>query len=57
MCHINTCNDIVYEELGVNPIDADIKVKIVSYWIRLITGKQEKSAYVIYQCLLHLDTA
>ena len=58
MCvHRNTCNDIVYRKLGINPIGVDIKVKIVSYWIRRITGRQEKLAYVMYQSLLHLNTA
>ena len=45
--HRNTCNDIVYWELRVNSIDVDIKVIIVSYWIRLITERQEKLAYVM----------
>ena len=55
--NINTCNDIVYGEFGLKSIEVDIKVKIVSYWIRLITGRQEKIAYVMYQCSWHLDTA
>ena len=38
----NTCNDIVYGELGVYPLEVDIKVRMVKYWIRLVTGKPEK---------------
>ncbi len=53
--HENTYNDIVYG--GVYPLYVDIKVKLLDYWIKLITGKREKLAYVLHQCLFHFDTA
>ena len=33
--HRNTCNNIVYGELGIKPIDVDIKVKIVGLYLSL----------------------
>jgi hypothetical protein len=33
---------MVYGELGRYPIDIDIKVKTISYWARLLNGKQAK---------------
>ena len=55
--HKNTCNDIVYGETGTYPLNIDIKVKVLCYWIRPITGRREKLANVSYQCLFHLDAA
>lgn len=53
--HKNTCNVMVYGELGVYPLEIYIKCKMLSFWSRLITGKNSKLSYVMYQCLLHLD--
>ena len=53
--HKNTCKDIVYGELGVYPVDIVIKTRMLSYWTRLITGKQSKLAYIMYQSLLYLN--
>jgi hypothetical protein len=33
---------MVYGELGRYPIDIDIKVRTISYWARLLSGKQAK---------------
>ena len=33
---------MVYGELGRYPIDIDIKVEAISYWARLLSGKQAK---------------
>ena len=53
--HKNTSNDMVYGELGVFPLDIYIKGRMIGYWSRLITGKNAKLCYVVYQCLLQLD--
>ena len=53
--HKNTCNDMVYGELGVFPLDIYIKSRMIGYWSRLISGKNSKLSYVMYQCLLQLD--
>ncbi len=46
---------MVYGELGVLPLDIYIKSRMIGYWSRLISGKNIKLCYVMYQCLLQLD--
>jgi hypothetical protein len=36
---------MVYGELGRYPIDIDIKVRTISYWARLLSGKQTYGVY------------
>jgi hypothetical protein len=38
----STPNYMVDGELGRYPIDIDIKVRTISYWARLLSGKQAK---------------
>jgi hypothetical protein len=40
---------MVYGELGRYPIDIDIKVRTISYWARLLNGKQAKFSNVFYR--------
>ena len=35
-----------YGELGRYPIDIDVKVRTISYWARLLSGKQAKFSNV-----------
>jgi hypothetical protein len=37
---------MVHGELGRYPIDIDIKVRTMSYWARLLSGKQAKFSNV-----------
>ena len=53
--HKYTCNDMVYGELGVFPFIIHIKCKMIRYWARMISGKDTKLCFIVYQCLLHLD--
>ncbi len=46
-----TCNAMIYGELGKYPISTQIKSRMVNYWSRVITGKQDKLSYIMYQCL------
>ncbi len=56
--HKNTSNDIVvYGELGVYPIDIQIKCRTIGFWLRLINGKQTKLSYLMYKCMFELDTS
>ncbi len=55
LVHKNTCNDMVYGELGVFPLTIHIKCKMIVYWARLISGKDSKLCFIMYQCLLYLD--
>jgi hypothetical protein len=42
LLHVKTStpNFMVYGELGRYPIDIDIKVRMISYWLKLILGNQ-----------------
>jgi hypothetical protein len=42
---------MIYGELGRYPMDIDIKVRIISYWARLLTGKQSNLSFYIYKCM------
>ena len=39
---------MVYGELGRYPLLIDVKTRIISYWARLVTGKDSKIAYILY---------
>jgi hypothetical protein len=41
---------MIYGELGRYFMDIDIKVRIISYWARLLTGKQSKLSFLIFKC-------
>ena len=36
---------MIYSELGWLPIEIEIKVKMMSYWVRLLTGKETNISY------------
>ena len=44
---------MVYGELGRYPID--IKVRTISYWARLLSGKQAKFSNVFYRLSRNLN--
>ena len=41
-------------ELGCYPIEVTITSKMIGYWYRLLTGKQTKLAYTIYQTMIRI---
>jgi len=45
---------MIYIELGWFPIEIAIKVKMMSYWVRLLTGKETKISYLSYKSLYDL---
>jgi hypothetical protein len=45
---------MVYGELGRYPLKIDIKVRMISYWCKLIQGKQSKFSTIVYK-LLYVD--
>ena len=51
----STPNYMVYGELGRYPIDIDIKVRTISYWARLLSGKQAKFSNVFYRLSRNLN--
>jgi hypothetical protein len=46
---------MVYGELGRYPIDIDIKVRMISYWSKLILGNQSKISSLSYKLLYIKD--
>jgi hypothetical protein len=42
---------MVYGELGRYPLEIDIKVRMISYWCKLIQGKQSKVSTIAYKLL------
>ncbi len=52
-----TCNSMVYGELGKYPISTHIKSRMLNYWSRIISGKQDKLCYIMYQCIYRLYNA
>jgi hypothetical protein len=43
----STPSYLVYGELGRYPLDIDIKVRTISFWAKLISGKQPKLSAII----------
>ena len=57
LLHVKTStpNFMVYGELGRYPIDIDIKVRMISYWSKLILGNQSKISSLSYKLLYIKD--
>jgi len=51
----STCTNMVYGELGRYPISIVIKVKMLSFWSRIITGDTNKISYLMYKCMYEMD--
>lgn len=47
---------MIYGELGRYPLDITIKTRMINYWCRIISGKQSKFSYFMYQKLRHLNS-
>ena len=50
----STPSYMIYGELGLFPIEIDIKLRMISYWARLLTGKETKLSYLFYKILHNL---
>jgi hypothetical protein len=48
---VSTPNFMVYRELGRYPLEIDITVRMISYWCKLIQGKQSKLSTITYKLL------
>ena len=51
---MSTPSYLIYRELGRYSMDIDINVRIISYWTRLLTGKQSKLSF-LYKCMYNLS--
>ena len=43
---------MLYGELGIMPLKLIINNKIICFWARLISGKQRKLLYLLYELML-----
>ena len=50
----STPNYMIYGELGRYPVEIDIKIRIISFWAKIICGKQSKISYIMYSLSHHL---
>ena len=47
----STPNFMLYGELGRYPLNITVKLNILSFWSKLIDGKQSKLSSLIYRCI------
>ena len=45
----STPSYMIYGELGLFPIEIDVKLRMLSYWARLLTGKETKLSYLSHK--------
>lgn len=50
----STSNVMVYGETGSIPLIVTIKLRMINFWMRIVTGKQEKLTRIMYSMLLTL---
>ncbi len=50
---MSTPNCVVYGELGRFPLSIDVKQRMISYWIKLIIGKEAKLCSIVYKLMYH----
>ena len=50
---MSTPTVMLYLETGYFPIESEISIKIITFWVNLLTGRKDKLSYKIYRiCLL-----
>jgi hypothetical protein len=50
----STPSYMIYGELGLFLIEIDVKLRMISYWASLLTGKETKLSYLSYKILYNL---
>ncbi len=50
-----TCNSMVYGELGKYPIGTHVRSRMLYCWSRIISGKEDKLCYVMYQRIYKIN--
>lgn len=50
----STPNVMVYGELGRYPLDIELKLKALGFWLKLVNGDEDKLSCKMYECLLWL---
>ena len=58
--HVNRCtpNCIIYGETGRGAILNVVNYRMVSFWSRLVSGKESKYSYILYNLIkcMHVDS-
>ena len=49
----STPNYMVYGETGTLPLAVKIKIRMINFWKRIVTGKTEKISFQIYRAMLN----
>ena len=44
---------MLHAELGRFPLEINIKVRMINFWLSIVTGKPSKFSYILYKCLLN----
>ena len=44
---------LLYGELGRYPVHISVKLRMIAFWFRLLTGKQSKLSLLVYSLLLN----
>ena len=50
----STPNNMIHGELSRYPVEIDIKIRIISFWAKIICGKQSKIACIMHSLSHHL---
>ena len=51
----STCSIMVYGDLGITPLDINIKARMIVYWAKLVNEDQSKISHMIYNLLYTSD--
>ena len=49
-----TNSSMIYGELGIYPVNLDIKLRMVSYWARILHGKDNKLSSILYKLMMKI---
>ena len=50
----NTSTAVLYCETGYLSIETELKIKTITFWVNLLTGRRDKFSYKIYLICLSL---
>ena len=45
---------MIYGEFGQFPLETHVKIRMIKFWVKILTGKNSKISYKMYELLLYL---
>ena len=51
---LSTPTVMLYLETGYLPIETEVNIKVITFWVNLLTGRQDKFSYKLYVMCLSL---